>query len=399
MQERRLVTIVLCVSLVLTIFIVYDTKTQIIAMQNKLDAIYSELEDHKNEFHGINYDTELSNIYSKIDRLYGEISTLYGKIDDLYERQQSETSAPSTDNVIIEELRNKTKELEAKIQALEEAIKDFELKTKELESQIKNFEGQTDDYKDKAHVLELKAQEFENKIKALENQIREFEGKIKDFETKIEELETEVEETMASVTTQEPETTSPITNGIYEDFEHMYYGRLFIPGADINVALYYGYTTDITDREDSANIFFFGDGPGFTIADHNYQEFSKLFNVKIDTYGYIQHKYDGIVNIKCVDVFNGYNTGRYIVDENGVNAMDRTAYMMYTCRNNTRNVLICLWEIVPSGEMAGSNATDVAAYVEQRRENALAEIDYCYAVLNTDDNWRSRKLRGNDDEN
>lgn len=346
-------------------------------MQNKLDVIYKELNEHKSEFHGINYDSELSNIYNKIDTLYSEIGTLYDKIDVLYEKQQNETNAPSTDDIIIEELRNKTKELEAKIQDLEKAIKDFESKTKELEGQIKNFENQTDDYKDKTHALELKAQEFENKIKELESQIREFESKIKDFETKIEELETEVEETMATVTTQEPETTSPpVTNGVYEDFEHIYYGRLFVPDAGISVALYYGYQVYITDRVDSANIFSFEDFRGFTIADHKNQEFAKLYNVKVGMYGYIDNKYTGRIHIRCVDIFNGYNNGKYIIDENGANAMNMTDYMMYTCRNNTTNVLICLWEIVPSSEMTNSKSADITAYLAQRQADALVEIDY-----------------------
>lgn len=327
-----------------------DLYRQIDSMQNKLNVIYQELSEHKNEFHGINYDLELSNIYNKIGTLYNEIGNLYGKINDLYEKQQNENNTLSTDNILIEELRNKTKELEIKVQALEKAIKDFESKTKELENQIEDFknENETDDYKDKAAALELKAQEFENKIKALENQIREFESQIRDFEIKIEKLETEVEETMATITTQEPEITPPATNGVYEDFKDIYYGRLFIPDADISVALYYGHYVHITDREDSANVFSFEDFRGFTIADHKNQEFAKLYNVRVGMEGYIDNKYTGRIHIRCVDVFNGYNNGKYIIDENGANAMDMTDYMMYTCRNNTTNVLICLWEIVPS---------------------------------------------------
>ena len=141
-------------------------------------------------------------------------------------------------------------------------------------------------------------------------------------------------------------TNTNYNNGIYNDIYNLYYGRLYIPNLNINVALYYGYDQYITDRNDSANIFFFGDDHGYTIADHNYQEFSKLFKITVGTQGYIQHQVRGKRDIRCVAVFNGYNNGRYIVNENGVNAMNRTDYMMYTCHYNSGKVLICLWNIV-----------------------------------------------------
>lgn len=140
--------------------------------------------------------------------------------------------------------------------------------------------------------------------------------------------------------------TIDYNEGIYDDMADLYYGRLYIPSLNLNVALYYGHYQYITDREDSANIFFFGNDDGYTIADHNYQEFSKLFNIKIGTRGYIKNKYLGEIHIECVDVFNGYNNGSFIVDENGINAMNRTDYMMYTCHYNSEQVLICLWNVI-----------------------------------------------------
>lgn len=142
-------------------------------------------------------------------------------------------------------------------------------------------------------------------------------------------------------------TTKPSTynNGIYEDMRADYYGRLYIPDLNISVALYYGASNSITDRTDSANIYFGGHDEGFTIADHNHQEFAKLLGVKVGMMGYIERDI-GRENIKCVDVFGGHNTGYDIIDENGTNAANRTDYMMYTCKNNSKNVLICLWETV-----------------------------------------------------
>lgn len=122
------------------------------------------------------------------------------------------------------------------------------------------------------------------------------------------------------------------------------YGRLYVPDAMIDVALYNGYSQSICDRQDSANIFSFGLDVGKTIADHNNQEFRKLFSVKIGTQGYIELENGDIINIVCTNVFNGHNDGVYIVDEEGNNVMDVADYMMYTCRNGWQDVRVCLWE-------------------------------------------------------
>ncbi len=123
-----------------------------------------------------------------------------------------------------------------------------------------------------------------------------------------------------------------------------FYGRLYVPDAMIDVALYKGNAQGICDRQDSANIFSLGLDEGKTIADHSNQEFRKLFSVEIGTQGYIELENGDIINIVCVNVFNGHNNGVYITDEEGNNVMDVADYMMYTCRNGWRNVRICLWE-------------------------------------------------------
>lgn len=132
----------------------------------------------------------------------------------------------------------------------------------------------------------------------------------------------------------------------YSDWYDIYYGRLYIPEANISVALYEDDAQFITDRADSANIIFLGDSNDYTIADHSNQEFSKLFKINIGTYGYIILKNGNVVSLKCVDIFNGHNNGVRIADENGVNADNRADYMTYTCMDNWRNVRICLWEII-----------------------------------------------------
>lgn len=135
-------------------------------------------------------------------------------------------------------------------------------------------------------------------------------------------------------------------NNSYSDWHDIYYGRLYVPDANISVALYKGDSQSITDRVDSANILILGYSDGYTIADHNNQEFSKLFKVDIGTYGHIKLKNGNVVTIKCVDIFNGHNNGVSIVDTNNIDAANRTDYMMYTCMDNWRNVYICLWEII-----------------------------------------------------
>lgn len=127
------------------------------------------------------------------------------------------------------------------------------------------------------------------------------------------------------------------------DYSDNYYGRLYIPDVDISVALYYGAQQEICDREDSANIFCMSVFDGFYIADHNTQEFGKLANVKVGTKGYIRLFDDTIVGIVCTEILNGKNTGNYIVDEDGNTNLDAD-YLMYTCQDTTRNILICLWE-------------------------------------------------------
>lgn len=125
-----------------------------------------------------------------------------------------------------------------------------------------------------------------------------------------------------------------------------YYGRLYIPDAGISVAVYRGWAQSIVDREDSAGIFAWRGDPGYSIADHNNQAFATLYKVKVGTTGYFILSDGRVLNIKCVDTFNGHNTGKYIVDENGVNAANRADFMMYTCIDHWTNIYICLWEIV-----------------------------------------------------
>lgn len=123
-----------------------------------------------------------------------------------------------------------------------------------------------------------------------------------------------------------------------------FYGRLYVPDAKIDVALYSGNSQGICDRPDSANIYSLGLIEEKTIVDHNNQEFSKLFSVEVGMKGYIQLENGDIINIECTDVFNSHNTGPDITDEEGNSVMGAADYLMYTCRNGWQNIRICLWE-------------------------------------------------------
>ena len=121
-----------------------------------------------------------------------------------------------------------------------------------------------------------------------------------------------------------------------------YYGRLVIPDAGISVGLYHGADPAITDREDSANLFSMRVFDGLYIADHNNQEFSKLYRVTVGMRGYIRTADDTVFNIVCTDIFNGHNNGK-IIDEDGNTNFD-AHFLMYTCRDHWTNILICLWK-------------------------------------------------------
>lgn len=202
--------------------------------------------------------------------------------------------------------------------------------------------SKTTSEKDILLLEELK--KYEEQLKVYEDTLSESNKKIKDIENTITDINRKINDLINSYkkTNRPPVRTEPKDKGV----SGLYYGRLYIPSAKINVALYNSYSQYITDRKDSANIFVWDNQPKYTIADHSYQEFSKLFNVRVGMRGYIKLENNNIINIKCIDIFDGYNTGTSIVDKAGVNAANRTDYMMYTCINNARNVRICLWNTV-----------------------------------------------------
>jgi sortase (surface protein transpeptidase) len=165
------------------------------------------------------------------------------------------------------------------------------------------------------------------------------------------------EDTITSTTTNIPKTSTiifptttykqTITSSKNNNIEFDYYGRLYIPDLNVNVALYYGSSQYITDRDDSANIFMNSSDNFLIIADHNNQAFANLSKAQIGTMGYIDSAYSstGRRIIKCVNVFNGHNTGVELTDNNGIKVSSDCDYLMYTCRDCSKNIVICLWNV------------------------------------------------------
>ena len=122
-------------------------------------------------------------------------------------------------------------------------------------------------------------------------------------------------------------------------------GRLIIPDADINVAVFiHGDGADaaeirqnVCDAEDSAILY--SDGLGNIIADHNNQGFINLPNVKLGDRAYIVAG-DCIITLECDLVTDGINTGNGITDTDGNWVSANEEFTFYTCGEDWVNVKI-----------------------------------------------------------
>ncbi len=122
-------------------------------------------------------------------------------------------------------------------------------------------------------------------------------------------------------------------------------GRLIIPEADINVAVFIhgpGYNAaevrqNVCDAQDSAILY--NDGVGNVIADHNNQGFINLPQVELGDKAYIVAG-DVIVTLECDLVCDGINTGDGITDTEGNWVTAEEDYVFYTCGEDWVNVKI-----------------------------------------------------------
>ena len=135
-------------------------------------------------------------------------------------------------------------------------------------------------------------------------------------------------------------------------------GRLMIPSAGINVALFSWINASVSetdpdkiveqvrqlivDYEDSALLY--NDGYGSVIADHSNQDFMTLSNVKVGDPAYILAG-DHVVSLKCNLVTDGINTGTGITDAEDKNITAGEDYTCYTCLEDWTHILVVGFEI------------------------------------------------------
>lgn len=227
-----------------------------------------------------------------------------------------------------------------------ETDKKIDMLSNDLQSQSVELEKFTSDIESMASQNENLMQQYKDIMQKYEDIQNDIDAIIEGVQAHENCTETEPQNVSEDVPEATEEQTTSYETEPYEDnnYDEDYYGRLYIPNVQIDVALYGGIEQEICDREDSANLFTFGDFDGEYIADHNHQEFRKLFSVEKGMRGYIQLNNGDIINLECIDVLNGYNTGSAIVDENMNSDLDAD-YLMCTCRDGWENICICLWKV------------------------------------------------------
>lgn len=154
--------------------------------------------------------------------------------------------------------------------------------------------------------------------------------------------------------TPTPKPMSPEVQALQEENEQIWIekhlrswmvGRLIIPEADINVAMFIhgeGSTAaevrqNVCDGEDSAILY--NDGVGNVVADHNNQGFVNLPKVEVGDKAYIVAG-DVIVTLECDLVCDGTNTGEGILDDKGRWVTAEEDYVFYTCGEDWVNIKI-----------------------------------------------------------
>ena len=128
-------------------------------------------------------------------------------------------------------------------------------------------------------------------------------------------------------------------------------GRLVIPSANVNVALFSdGDGEDeaqirqaICDAEDSAAIY--SDGIGIIIADHNNQAFQSLSEVQPGDRAYILRG-ESILSLECEITFDGHNDGEGVTDADGIPATFYADYICYTCGTDWTNIKIVGFKVI-----------------------------------------------------
>lgn len=152
----------------------------------------------------------------------------------------------------------------------------------------------------------------------------------------------ESEEKKPDGTAQESAQENP-ANRSADDYNYPdFCGRLYIPAAGIDVALYNNTSQDTCNRTDSAAIFPHRpeDGGSNIVADN---ELESLTSVAVGSTAYVITPGGQQINYVCVDAFNGHNdvTGYDALQkDDGTVVWGSAELIVYTCLGDAYNVRV-----------------------------------------------------------
>lgn len=153
-----------------------------------------------------------------------------------------------------------------------------------------------------------------------------------------------------------------------DDFDYSNFcGRLFLPYAGVDVALYNSYEQYVCNRQDSACFFNYESYDGYIIADHNTQEFSTLIYATPGEIGEIALADGSVQFIMCVSSFPGHNTEYAITDSNWNNVLGQYDITMYTCLDRWDNVQVCQWVYIDDDEVINADFQSALAVLQGLR--------------------------------
>ena len=167
-------------------------------------------------------------------------------------------------------------------------------------------------------------------------------GPLGAIEAKLKPEKEESEEKKPDGTAQESAQENP-ANRSADDYNYPdFCGRLYIPAAGIDVALYNNTSQDTCNRTDSAAIFPHRpeDGGSNIVADN---ELESLTSVAVGSTAYVITPGGQQINYVCVDAFNGHNdvTGYDALQkDDGTVVWGSAELIVYTCLGDAYNVRV-----------------------------------------------------------
>ena len=163
-------------------------------------------------------------------------------------------------------------------------------------------------------------------------------GPLEAIEAKLKPEKEESEEKKQDSTAQEYSSNKSADDYNYPGF----CGRLYIPAAGIDVALYNNTSQDTCNRTDSAAIFpHRPEGGGSNIVADN--ELESLTSVAVGSTAYVITPGGQQINYVCVDAFNGHNdvTGYDALQkDDGTIVWGSAELIVYTCLGDAYNVRV-----------------------------------------------------------